>query len=136
MRHQLSQIEARYTQMLADATKEFDSERIVSEWNPVAASTETALAILESKKLRSQADWWSVEIPEDVWVQDEDRSVYIGAGYQPRIKRLIRDARRESIKFWVGLITQVLAAATGLAGALIGVLSFLKRSPQPNREGH
>jgi hypothetical protein len=71
------------------------------------------------------SDRWNVEIPNDVWVEAEDGGHYIGALYHKRVKRLIRDARRESIRFWFGIALPVLSALTGLAGAIIGILSFL-----------
>jgi hypothetical protein len=116
-----------YSQQLDAATHSFDKQKIVHDWSSEAQGAENELAELESYRIRRRADRWGVEVPDDVLVEAEDGGFYVGANYQPRIKRQIREARRESIKFWIGLFVQVMAALTGIAGAIIGILSFLRR---------
>ena len=89
---------------------------------------EQGLVEEESDRLRQQAKRWGVEIPDEFLVHAEDDSLFIGGAYHERMALKIRDAKRETIKFWVGSVAiPLLGALTGLAGAIIGILSFLKR---------
>lgn len=43
-----------------------------------------------------------------------------------KLRRLIRDDRRNTIKFWVKILAPIITALTGLAGAAIGLLTIIK----------
>lgn len=87
---------------------------------------EMALVERESERLRRQAHRWGVEITDDVLATAEDGSLFIGAPHHTRIALKIRDARRETIRFWAGVLVPLVTALTGLTGTILGILSLLR----------
>ena len=43
------------------------------------------------------------------------------------VKRLIREAERKNLEWWVKIVGSIVAAITGLLGALIGLVAILKK---------
>lgn len=92
---------------------------------------------LETKQINRRATKLGIKIPTDdkeVWytqmVSGEDGpeavAVYSQEGKR-RMGRLIRDERRSNVEFWIKILSPIIAALTGLTGAIIGLLAFLKK---------
>lgn len=92
------------------------------------------LAAVETDELLDKAQSYGIELPRDKkhWWRDdidyagEDFRSYLTDAGKAGVKKLIRDEWRLAVDWWVKIIVSVLAALTGLVGAIIGMLALLK----------
>jgi hypothetical protein len=123
----ISQIGERFRPRLAAARSEDEERAIDAEWSSETEEFDLYLGQLETKRLVKLANKWEIDIPRDSWTSDRYNTVaYIYHAPQLALRRRIRDARREAMKWWINLLTPVISALTGLAGALIGLLTYLR----------
>jgi hypothetical protein len=102
---------------------------IYSRWDFDTGWSRAELGELETERLRRRAERRGLEIPQDDvwWIKHlETNTKYLTPTARARVKRMIRQDRRESAKWWVDVLSPVLGALTGLIGALIGLLALLK----------
>lgn len=90
-----------------------------------------ALDDLETSHIEKLASKWGVEIDPSLY---SDRFVGLTRRHsildhisRPKVLRLIKVARRESVKYWVGIAAQIIGMVTGLIGVTIGLLALLKK---------
>lgn len=87
---------------------------------------------LESFEAEKRARRWGVIIERD-WYNPDHRAfgsnrLLLEADGRFRVFHAIRDAKRESIKWWVTVVIMpILTILMGLTGAVIGVLAFLHK---------
>jgi hypothetical protein len=87
---------------------------------------------LESVEAEKRAKRWGVII-EPAWYNPDHRSLGLNrlvleSEGRLRVARAVRDAKRESIKWWVTVVIMpILTVLMGLTGAVIGVLAFLHK---------
>lgn len=126
----IEEINARFRPRMAATRTEKQEHDVDQEWTNEIEDYQDSLGALKTKRLLKLANKWEVEIPADAWVSNRyENTRYIYAGAQVKLRRSIRDARRESVKWWVLLLTPIVSALTGLAGALIGLLGYLLKKP-------
>ena len=102
-----------------------EKQAILAEWGYEVSVPNAELAQLESVQLRSLARRWYVDCPS------QERDYQTGTFYIPdslrmKLRRDIRDARRESIRWWVQVFVMPLIGLLGVITALISVsLAYL-----------
>lgn len=83
------------------------------------------LGELLSRQLIRRASSRGLDIPnDDSWWEESLGYKYLSKTGRARVERMIRDDFRENSKWFM----EVVAVLTGLVGALIGLLSVLRRS--------
>lgn len=124
LRRQLRDLEEHYQPLLEDASGD-NEQRLLSEWDYESQWAESELARYESANLRKLADRWSVEAPAS------EQDMRTGEWYIPhagrlKLRREIRDAKRESIRWWIQVVVTPLIALVSSIVALISLLARLK----------
>src|SRR5712691_1944683 len=77
------------------------------------------LGVLRTKPLVTHARKWEVEIPPEAWVHDRSENYrYISPREQVKLRRRIRDARREAVRWWVQVLTPPLSLIVALLALL------------------
>ena len=108
-----------------DAANGDAEQALLAEWSFEAAWPESELAQIESAKLHRQAYRWNIEAPASS--QDTQTGHwYIAHAARTALKREIRDARRESIRWWVQVVVMPLIALVSSVTALISVFYRLR----------
>jgi len=92
-----------------------------SEW------AEVSLEELETWQIEKKARKWGITIEPTWYETNAANHPTLDDRNRAKVSRLIKDARRENIKWWVAIITQILGTLTGIIGALIGLAAFLSR---------
>lgn len=103
-----------------NAAKGDEEQNLLAEWSFEAAWPETELAEIETGKLSSQAYRWNIDVPASI----EDHRTgysYIPDAERRKLKRAIRDARRESIRWWVQVLVVPLIALVSSVTALVSL---------------
>ena len=78
-------------------------------------------------------DWWweNEEDYGNMSVQDiellREDNIYLTELGKASVSKLIRDEKRKNIEWWLRVVGALIVLITGLLGALIGVLAFLKK---------
>ena len=115
-----------------------NAERLSADWSFEQKPISGRLAELETAYWRSRARRLHVPFPERRAESDENWGVIEAVEYGEtfwhltdtgifRVRALIREEkkyRRESRLAWIGAASQIIAALTGVLGALIGLLSL------------
>jgi len=97
--------------------------------------------VAETDELMHEALRWGVEAPRGhgMWEDDMDdhggtqeeieeaTSFWLTKNGKVTVRRLINEAKRKNVEWWVKIIGTIVAAITGLLGALIGVVAILKK---------
>jgi hypothetical protein len=102
-----------------DAAEDDEEQHFVNqEWEVTLDPHETALGLLDTKKLLRQAQRWGIDIPDDYWtfgrIEDER---YIGYSGRTKLRREISKARREAIRWWIQTVVMPLIALVSVATA-------------------
>ena len=108
-----------------------ERDKFIEDWNAKVDAVDREFLRLMTDRLHEQAEWWWTYIPDrneqpDCWTKpkQEWRWLLNKRGIT-MAQRIIRDERREHIK-WnadvVGLLTPLLV---GLTGALIGLIGVM-----------
>jgi hypothetical protein len=120
---EIDAINAKFQPMLDAAKDAGEESHIVQAWHYETEEWDEELGRLLSKRVEKQARWWGVDIPEDHWTESRYEGYrYIGYGAQTKLRRAIRDARRDSARFWVQVLVMPLIALLSLTIALIALL--------------
>jgi hypothetical protein len=103
-------------------------------------ASEKQLEGLEYKRLLTKATKLGVDIPtheeKSTWWESNSRggfdfgpaTVYwLSDAGMAGVSKLIREERRKNVEWWVRTVGSVAGLLTGLLGALIGVIAFLKK---------
>jgi hypothetical protein len=128
----LREIEARYRPRMKAAKGEHEEEGIHLEWSEEDHEFSSELEFLESRRVLRRAYKWEIDVPtgDGMWTSDQyDNTRYLTFHAQRKLRRAIRDARRESVKWWMQLILPILSLLVALVGAMIGLLSYLNGMP-------
>ena|SRR5258707_8852059 len=102
------------------------------DWKKEADETDTLIAELQRRgiPLPKGKQFWFDDLEEQSGTLEEielsTRSYFTPAG-KYEANRLIRIDKRGNVEWWIKIIGQVGALVTGILGALIGVLAFLKK---------
>ncbi len=97
--------------------------------------------VAETDELMREALRWGVETPhgETMWKDDSEQhggtieeiqdatSFWLTEKGKVTVRRLLREAKKTNAEWWVKIIVSIVAAITGLLGALIGVVAILKK---------
>ena len=87
------------------------------------------LTWLQEKPIRRTAERLGIDIDRE-WLEPFDHSEAItrlSSSGEAKLRRLIRQQHRESVEWWVKLVTPIITVLTGLIAALVALLSFLRR---------
>ncbi len=76
---------------------------------------------------RDKPSWWYTDMHWDL--DPAEAPEYLSPVGKAGATKLIREDRRETIKFWMKVLTLILTVLTGLAGAIIGIITTLKDLP-------
>ena len=104
-------------------------DEFLKEWEAKERPLNTRFVRLTTRRLCQQADWWEADIPgrkeqPDYWTKDK---VFWNLNQRGIVmaRRIIREKRRESIKWyaevWGPFAPLIWGAIGGLIGALMGV---------------
>ena len=107
--------------------KGLDLEMEEGAMHAEAEWAETALAELETWQIEKEAKQFLITIDPSWYEKDRAGHSVLDKDARARVMRMVRDARRENIKWWVGVIVPILGTLTGLIGTIIGCLAFLKK---------
>ena len=125
----IAEIAREFRGRMAAARTEQEEHSIDHEWTETVEEDFGNLGVLKTKRLLRLTEKWEIEIPQDAWTHDRyENSRYISPLDQVKLRRSIRAARREATKWWIQLLTPIVSALTGLAGALIGLLTYLHKA--------
>lgn len=128
LERQIEEINRRFQPRMAAAKTDQEEHHIDQEWVEAIEQYQVSMGVLKTKRLIKLANRWEVEIPSGAWTNDRYENVrYIAPPHQIKLRRSIRDARREAVKWWVQLLTPIISVLTGLAGALIGLFTYLRK---------
>ena len=100
-----------------------EQEAIMGEWSHEAQWPRSELAQIESARLRRLAHCWNLEVPPNEQ-DDQTGRRYITDGPRRKLRREIRDARRESIRWWIQVVVLPLIA---LLSSIVAVISLFFR---------
>jgi hypothetical protein len=109
-------------------------EEIYTQYLRAISFYEPELRQVTSKRLNRKAIKFGIDIKFDEWYISHqvftDNGSYMCTVLTPlgeiKLRRLIRDERRNNIGFWVKILAPIITALTGLAGAIIGLLAIIK----------
>jgi hypothetical protein len=126
LRAEITKIETDYAPSLKqkrgeDWHVEYAEMRRETQW------AEIALEELESEAVDRKAEKWSVEIDPSLYEMNMANHLVLNTANRTKVLRLVRAARRENVKWWIGIIVPILGALTGVIGSAIGILAFLHR---------
>jgi hypothetical protein len=131
LERQIQQWDDEYSRK-AEAASFGERMRIFQQWDYETGWVRAELGQLDRRVLRRRAEQRGIELPPDddsSWVlHQETGTKYLNETARVRVRRAIKQDRRESIKWWVEVWAPILGALTGLIGALIGLLA-LWRAP-------
>ena len=104
-----------------DAATGYDKQALLAEWSFEASWSESELAAIESERLQGQAARWNIPCP--ALVQHHNTGVWhIEDSARMQLKREIRDARREGIRWWIQVVVVPLIALVSSITALVSLL--------------
>ena len=98
-----------------------EKQAILAEWAFEAQWPESALAHVESARLRRLARRWLVDLPS-YELDDQTGRWYIADEPRQKLRREIRKARREGIRWWIQTVVMPLIGLVGATTALIALL--------------
>ena len=110
----------RHYRPLADKARGQEQHDIVAEWHFESQWPISELGELETERLRRLAHRWNVDCPPPEENRDTGR-VYIPDDLRRNLRRDIRDARRESIRWWIQVVVMPLIALLGVTTALLSL---------------
>ena len=103
-----------------DAARGHEEQHLLAEWSFEAAWPESELAQIETARLSRQAYRWNIDVPAST--QDHQTGHwYIEDAERRKLKRAIRDARREGIRWWVQVLVMPLIALISSITALVSL---------------
>ena len=119
LQRNIRELDNHFRPLVADA--EVDRKReILDEWSFEAQWPKSELAELESAKLRRLAHRWNVDRPSSELDHQTGRR-YIPDAQRAKLRRETRDARRESVRWWIQVVVMPLIALVSSATALIAL---------------
>jgi hypothetical protein len=114
LRRQIRRIDAHYRPLVKAAMGD-DLDRLEAEWQADTEFERHEILAIESLRLAATARRWDVEIPHASWFEDPRTGhSYLDSTRQAVVRREIKHAKRESIRWWVPVF--------GLLVAIIGVV--------------
>ena len=120
LRRYLDHLRREYDPQCDAATGDVEQALLV-EWSFEASWPESELAVIESDRLRVQAARWNVPCPTSV--QHHETGVWhIEDSARMKLRREIRDARREGIRWWIQVVVMPLIALACSITALVTLL--------------
>jgi len=127
-RREIAGIIRRYKPRLKAADEE-DREAILSECDADLLSPMMCLELVEYEVLSRKARRLGIDYKSDGRgfgneITEDGKLLQTG---NAKLRKLIHNERLDRAEKWVKVIVPILAALTGLAGALIGVLSVLNK---------
>jgi hypothetical protein len=125
----IREIDEEYRPRLVAAEDGPEAADVSREWDLAREEYEDALGSLRTSRLIPLARHWNVEIPANAWTTSQNESSYISGEGEVRLRRSIRDARREAAKWWVTVLTPVLSLLVALFSVILSLLSYLSRKP-------
>ena len=126
LRRNIRELENHFEPLAADAKGDHE-QAILTEWSFEARWPESELAQHESVKLRKLARRWNVDTPSS----EQDHQTghwYIPDAQRAKLRRDIRDARRESVQWWIQVAVMPLIALVSSVTALISLLYLVLRN--------
>ena len=117
LRREIRELDKHYGPLAADAKGDHEQD-ILSQWSFEEQWPKSELAEHESAKLRKLAHRWNVDTPSS---ESDPRTGrwYIPDAQRVQMRREIRDARRESVKWWIQVIVIPLIALISALTTLI-----------------
>jgi hypothetical protein len=78
---------------------------------------------------RGQGMWWDDMEDHGGTIEEIEAATqfYFTDKGEAAARRLIREDKRKNVEWWVKVVGAIAALVTGMLGALIGVLAFLKK---------
>lgn len=105
---------------------------IYSRWDFETGWSRAELGGLETRRLARRVEARGLDIPRDdaSWEHHRDTDTkYLTDAARARLRRMIRQDFRDSVKWWVDILAPLLGALTGIIGALIGLLALWRQKP-------
>ena len=98
---------------------------IINEWSRRDDLLTYQLLAVLTARVRTQADWWTVDLPSrderpDWWTMPENGIWHLTHRGLARAKKLVRNERREYVGWLVDRVVSVLALLVALAAVLAG----------------
>lgn len=89
---------------------------------------EIGLEELETEQVEKLAKKWNVVIDSSLYETNFNNRRVLEKESRAKALLLVRNARREEIKWWMSVIIPIVGTITGLIGTTIGLLAYLRRS--------
>lgn len=125
LQKRVDEVHERFADDLATA-EGLEEQRILAELFSELDEPRAALAAHDTHTLRARAAKCGVELPGDdpCWTDNP----YLGFRVlsdigRAKAERLLRDARRERVKWWIDVITPVASLAVAILGAAAALLA-------------
>ena len=117
----IEQIGLKFRSRMAAAKTEQQEHDVDQEWTYEVEEYLDRLGVLRTKPLVKQATKWEVEIPQTAWSDDRyENSRYISPPEQVKLRRRIRDARRDAVRWWIQVLMPPLSLIVALVALLTG----------------
>ena len=107
-----------------------EEQAVLAKWSFEVQEPKSKLGQLETARLRRLADRFLLDCPSSE--QNRDTGLfYIPDLLRRKLKREIRDARRERVRWWVQAVVMPLIGLLGVTAALLSVYLTLRLNSDP-----
>lgn len=124
IRREIRDLDRYYGSLVAKARGD-EEQALLAEWSFEVQEPQSRLGQLETDPLRRLAERFLLDCPSSE--QNRDTGLfYIPDALRRKLKREIRDARRERVRWWVQAVVMPLIGLLGVAAALLSVYLTLR----------
>jgi hypothetical protein len=124
LKNNIAVLNQKFEQRMAEARTDQAEHDIDQEWTHAVENDHASLGILETRHILRLVTRWDVDIPADAWVSNDYENMrYLSQAAQAKLRREIKAAKRETIRWWIQV---TVLPITGLVGATIGLISLLR----------
>ena len=116
---------------LLDSMPSDESDKFIKDWEAKEGALDREFLRLMTDRLHEQAEWWWTYIPDrnerpDYWTKPEKEWRWLLNKHGITMAlRIIRDERREHIKWNADVIGVLSPLFVGLIGALVGLVGIM-----------
>jgi hypothetical protein len=120
LRRHLRHLEEYFGRLAAAASKGDREQAVLAEWAVAARWPAKELSQLESHQLHRKARFWNLPVPRYEFDHETGKR-YIPVEQRSQLKRKIRDARREGVRWWIRVLVIPVVSLVAAVAALMSM---------------